>query len=291
MKDLWCDYLEELKYPALIGPGLRENLPSRLRRILHVFFITFRYIGFYLLFKPIASLIAYGVTDFHVHNRENLPRTGAFIGTLNHLSNFDPMLGALQSTRPLFAMTKSEYFSTPILGGIVIALGGFPVRRGEADRQAVRTALAIVKRGGITSIFPEGTRSKTFMLQDGHPGAALIAATSDVPVVPNALWGTENIMRRDKLGFLKRPRVDFMVGKPYNLKETAAEFAATYQLDTGDKRSKRHSDLDLLSDIMMLKMAELLPPQYQGEFTPAGVVARFQARAASKNLKPALSKD
>ena len=177
-------------------------------------------------------------------------------------------------------MTKIEYFSTPILGGIVIALGGFPVRRGEADRQAVRTALAIAKRDGIVCIFPEGTRSKTYKLQEAHPGAALIAATSDVPVVPTAIWGTENIMRRDKLGFLKRPRVNFVIGPAYNLKETAAAFAAAHNLTADPKTRKRHTDLNFLSDIMMLKLAELLPSQYQGEFTPAGVVKRYHQRAA-----------
>ena len=73
MVELWHQYLEELKDPALIGPGLRQNLPRRLRRFLHIAFITFRYIGFYLLFKPIATLITLCVMDLHVHNKKGLP--------------------------------------------------------------------------------------------------------------------------------------------------------------------------------------------------------------------------
>jgi 1-acyl-sn-glycerol-3-phosphate acyltransferase len=179
-------------------------------------------------------------------------------------------------------MTKIEYFETPILGGIVIALGGFPVRRGEADRQALKSALAILKLGGLLAVYPEGTRSKTFTLQPGHAGAALIATTADVPVLPTAIWGSENIMRRKKWGFLRRPRVDFVIGSPYHLKEAATAFATAHNLTSSGKRG-RHGDLNFMSDFMMLKIAELLPPEYRGEFTPEGIVARYHARAAQKS--------
>lgn len=290
MKQVWQAYLTELKGPALVGPGLRTNLPANLRQSLHVLFITFRYLGFYLLYKPIGYLIVFLTADLRVRGRENIPSTGGFVGTVNHLSNYDPLIGGLMSYRPLYAMVKTEYFTTPILGGIVIALGGFPVRRGEADRQAVRTAVAIVKRNGILSIFPEGTRSKTFTLQEGHSGAALIAATSDATVLPVAIAGTENIMRRRKWGFLHRPRIDFVIGKPYNLKAEAQVFAAAHDLAyNSDGKRSRHNDLEFMSDIMMLKIAELLPSEYRGEFTLDGVIKRYQARAIQKSKNVGLT--
>jgi 1-acyl-sn-glycerol-3-phosphate acyltransferase len=281
-KLVWREYRRELYEPPLIGPGLRDNLPLGVRKILHYLFTTFRYAGFYLIFKPIAWLLINGSCNFKVRGTENIPQEGSFLGTCNHLSNFDPLIGAYWLPRPTFTMVKSEYFKTPILGGIVTALGGFPVRRGEADRQAIRTALEVLKRGYIMCIFPEGTRSKTFRLQEGHPGAALIASNSNTLVLPGSIVGTENIMRRRKFGFLRRPQVELIIGKPYDLKEAAAEFAATHNLEFGGKRN-RHNDLEFYSDIMLLKIAENLPSEYQGEFTPEGVVARFKARQSQQN--------
>jgi 1-acyl-sn-glycerol-3-phosphate acyltransferase len=283
MKNLWKQYLLELRNPPLIGPGLRTNLPPRLRQVLHTVFTTFRYVGYYLLFKPIGGLLIVSLCRLHVQGRENLLYDRSFIGTMNHLSQLDPVVGLFVANRPLFAMAKAEYFKTPLLGSIATALGGFPVRRGAADRQAVRTALGIVKIGGVTCIYPEGTRSKTYQLQPAHPGAAMIAATSDVPVIPSAIWGSENLMRKRKLGFLKRPRIDFKIGQPYNLKEATAAFMAEHQL-VGPATSKRsrHTDFELMSDIMMLKIADLLPAEYRGEFTPEQLVQRYHTRNAQR---------
>ena len=277
----WQEYLLDLRSPAVIGPGTRANLPPAIRRAAHILFMSLRFFGFYLLARPIAWIITSLTMDFKVTGRHNIPADRGFIGTCNHLSNFDPLIGTLVSPRPMYVMVKAEYFRTPVLGGIAIALGGFPVRRGEADRQAIKTSLSIVKRGSSLAIYPEGTRSKTYKLQNGQPGAAMIAASADMPVLPAALWGTENLMRRRKFGWLTRPRVYFAFGPVYILKEEAAAFAARHGLPAMGKRG-RHDDLDFLSDVMMLKIAELLPAEYRGDFTPAEVVARYSRRLQQK---------
>ncbi len=274
MQAIWQDYLTELRQPALLGPGKNSELPPRLRQVLHFLFTTLRFLAFYLVFKPISWLTFKLTCDLHIRGLENIPPAGGCIGTWNHLSNLDSMVGTLVSPRPPLVMTKAEYFKTPVLGGVVALAGGFPVHRGEADRQAIRTALSAVKRGQLLGIFPEGTRSKTYQLQPGHPGAALIASTSDVPVIPIAVWGSENIMRRVKWGFLKHPRVEVRCGKPYRLKEYAVEFANAHQISPTGKRG-RHDNLEYMSDIMMLKLAELLPPEYRGDFTVENIAARY----------------
>lgn len=283
MRLIWQDYLTELKEPALIGPGLNKRLPGGVRFILHCLFTTLRFISLYFFFKPLAWLILHAISDFKVRGLENLPGEGGYIGTWNHLSNFDPMIGTLCTPRPPYVMTKAEYFKTPILGGVASILGGFPVRRGEADRQAVKTALAVVKRKQLLGIYPEGTRSKTYQLQDPHPGAAMIASSSSAIVIPLAVWGTENIMRRKKFGFLRRPAVEVSMGRPYNLKETAAAFALAHELPAGGKRG-RHENLEFLSDIMMLKIAEQLPAEYRGHFTPEAIAGRYRQRLEPKKV-------
>lgn len=281
MRQIWRDYLVELREPPLTGPGTNQKLPAGLRKVLHFLFTTLRYVSTYFFFKPLAWLILHAISDFRVKGMENLPGEGGFVGTWNHLSNFDPMIGTLLTPRPPYVMTKAEYFKTPVLGGVAAILGGFPVRRGEADRQAVKTALAVVKRQQLLGIYPEGTRSKTFQLQDPHPGAAMIASTGNARVVPIAVQGTENIMRRKKFGFLRRPRVEISIGPAYNLKEAAAAFIQEHNLPAATKRG-RHNDLDFLSDVMMLKIAGQLPPEYRGHFVPEAVAERYHQRVAAK---------
>ncbi len=283
MRLIWHDYLNELRGPALIGPGLNTRLPGWLRPVLHYLFTTLRYVSIYFFFKPLAWLILHTISDLKVRGLENLPTEGGYVGTWNHLSNFDPMVGTLCSPRPPYVMTKAEYFKTPILGGVASILGGFPVRRGEADRQAVKTALAVVKRKQLLGIYPEGTRSKTYQLQEAHPGAAMISSSSSATVIPIGLCGTENIMRRKKFGFLKRPRIEVSIGPAYNLKETAAAFALEHGLVAGGKRG-RHEDLEFLSDVMMLKIAEQLPTEYRGHFTPESIAERYRNRLEQKRV-------
>src|SRR6266516_3679713 len=84
-----------------------------------------------------------------------------FVLAANHTSNFDPWPLAL----PLFPrrqvrfMAKSELF-TPILKPILVGGGAFPVRRGEADIEAIRRAVELVRDGEIVVMFPEGTRRR-----------------------------------------------------------------------------------------------------------------------------------
>lgn len=282
LKQIWQAYLSELRESPVIGPGTRSNLSPRRRNILHFLFTTARYVLFFLLIKPFAWLVVKLTTDLHVQGIENIPYEKGFIATPNHLSNYDPLISAALIARPPFAMTKQEYFTTPILGGVVTLLGSFPVRRGEVDRQAIRTTLSVIKRGWLLVIFPEGTRSKTFKLQEGHPGAALVATTSNALVLPVAIWGTENIMRRHKLGFLRRPSVNYVIGKPYNLKEEATQFANSHNLTASGKAS-RHADLDFLTDFMMYKIGQLLPAEYRGDFTEEKIIERYHKRLTAKS--------
>src|SRR6266487_6683228 len=91
---------------------------------------------------------------------ENLPERG-FVLAANHTSNFDPWPLALPlfPRRTMRFMAKSELFN-PILKPILAGGGAFPVRRGEADVNAIRRAVELVRAGEIVVMFPEGTRRR-----------------------------------------------------------------------------------------------------------------------------------
>jgi len=130
---------------------------------------------------------------------ENLPE-GGFVLAANHTSNFDPWPLAL----PLFPrrqvrfMAKSELFN-PVLKPILVGGGAFPVRRGEADVDAIHRAVELVEDGQIVVMFPEGTRRKKGLRKKyeprAHTGTARIALTANAPLVPAAIKGTDRLTR------------------------------------------------------------------------------------------------
>src|SRR5262245_51005891 len=131
---------------------------------------------------------------------ENVPRTGGFVLAANHWSNLDPWPLAI----PLFPhrflrfMAKAELFWFP-LGRIIHAGGAFKVRRGESDGEAIATAVELVRDGYAVVMFPEGTRRRKGVRKRHdarwRSGAARIALTADVPLVPAGISGTERLSR------------------------------------------------------------------------------------------------
>jgi len=131
---------------------------------------------------------------------DNVPREGGMVLAANHWSNFDPWpLGIpLYPGRFLRFMAKSELFWFP-LGAIVKAGGGFRVRRGERDAEAIDTAIELCRAGHAVVMFPEGTRRRKGMRKRHearwHTGAARIALEAGVPLVPAGIAGTEQLGR------------------------------------------------------------------------------------------------
>jgi 1-acyl-sn-glycerol-3-phosphate acyltransferase len=131
---------------------------------------------------------------------EHVPKEGGLVIGANHNSNFDPWAICLPlwPRRRFRFMGKSELFN-PLLKPIIIAGGAFPVRRGEGDRQAIETAVRLVRAGDVLAMFPEGTRRKKGLRKKHearpHTGTARIALAADVPLVPAAISGTDRLAR------------------------------------------------------------------------------------------------
>ena len=129
-----------------------------------------------------------------VEGGEHVPGEGPVILASNHRSNMDPVLLASALKRPVAFMAKAELFVGP-LGWIMRWIGQFPVRRGGIDREALRRTDAVLARGSMLGLFPEGTRG------DGgfaavHPGLAYIVVRQRCPVLPVVIFGTERVRRR-----------------------------------------------------------------------------------------------
>ena len=156
-----------------------------------------------LTYNVVAALswpVLWGLFRLHARGRENLPQQGGFVLACNHVSNLDPWpLGMpLWPRRFLRFMAKSELYWFP-LTLILNGAGAFPVRRGQADAEAIETAVRLAREGSVVTMFPEGTRRQKGLVKkfEARPrsGAARIALEAGVPLVPAAVAGTDNLIR------------------------------------------------------------------------------------------------
>jgi glycerol-3-phosphate dehydrogenase (NAD(P)+) len=133
---------------------------------------------------------------------EHVPADGPVLLAANHRSFSDPFMIGLCLRRPLHFVAKAELFDKRWKAWLLLALGAFPVRRGESDEEAMETARTILERGGAVGIFPEGTRVRPGPLGEPRRGVGRLALETGAPIVPVAIMGTERIRR----GWLIRPR-------------------------------------------------------------------------------------
>ncbi len=132
------------------------------------------------------------VFRFRRRGRQYLPRSGPTLIVSNHRSTKDPpFISAAAMPRPSYLMAKSELFRFRPFAWLIESLGAFPVVRGGADREAIRTARGILADGGQLIMFPEGTRSLDGRLRAPLPGAGALALEPGVAVVPAAIRGSE----------------------------------------------------------------------------------------------------
>ena len=165
---------------------------------------------FYKVFKVLCRLWFGLIFRTQVIGAENIPKEGAFILAANHVSNWDPPFLGTFIEREVSYMGKEELFKNPIMAVICRGLHVFPVKRGAADKTAIKTAIKILKDGKCFGIFPEGTRSKTGKLGKAEAGVSLIAAMTKAPIIPAAIVNTEKIFSREK--FL--PQLAVVYGTP-----------------------------------------------------------------------------
>ncbi|MBV8996555.1 MAG: 1-acyl-sn-glycerol-3-phosphate acyltransferase [Pseudonocardiales bacterium] len=163
-----------------------------------------------------------------IWHRERVPATGAVVVVANHSAMVDgPLLYGLLGRRTAF-LIKEEMFRGP-LGWILPRIGQLPVRRGEADRAPLLTAVRLLRDDGVVVVFPEGTRGDG-TVRDAQQGAAWLARTGGATMLPVAIRGT----RRPAGSHRRfRPRVDVLVGEPFAVppgKGRAALVTATHEV-------------------------------------------------------------
>jgi 1-acyl-sn-glycerol-3-phosphate acyltransferase len=142
--------------------------------------------------RPTIGTMVKIVAPLRVYGAERMPPAGGLVVAANHFSWIDPPLLGAASPRTLYYMAKVEAHRVPGLGELMRLFGAFAVRRGESDREAVRTMRQIVQDGHALGMFVEGTRQRSGRLGRVQPGAAMVAINEQVPVIPVAIHGSQD---------------------------------------------------------------------------------------------------
>ena len=130
------------------------------------------------------------VAPTRVYGAERVPLEGGLVVASNHFSWIEPPVLGAAIPRTLYFMAKVEAHRVPGLGQLMRSFGAFSVRRGESDREAVRTMRQIVRDGHALGLFVEGTRQRSGVPGPVQPGAAMVAINEDVPVICAAIYGS-----------------------------------------------------------------------------------------------------
>ncbi|RSM85497.1 1-acyl-sn-glycerol-3-phosphate acyltransferase [Kibdelosporangium aridum] len=186
------------------------------------------------IWVKIAASVFYPITWLGkrvTRGAERIPRQGGAILVFNHISHLDPVVDAVFVHRnkrvPRF-LAKDSLFRIPVAGKVIGGAGTIPVYRGTANAsESLRDANNALSEGKLVCIYPEGTISKD---PDGwpmrsFPGVARLALSNDVPVLPIARWGTNQIWNGYTKKFTPFPRktITTYVGEPVDLSQFRGE--------------------------------------------------------------------
>lgn len=141
--------------------------------------------------RPTVGTTVSLATRLRVYGKDRVPRTGGIVVASNHFSWVDPVALGAACPRVLYYMAKVEAHRVPGLGALIRAFGCFSVRRGESDREAVRTMRAVVAGGDALGLFVEGSRQRSGVPGPVQAGAAMVALQEGVPILPVAIHGTQ----------------------------------------------------------------------------------------------------
>ena len=202
------------KQPSTIIPSseMDKKTLARIKTYYKTYYKPEKSFAFYRFLRVILRPIQMLVWPTKVIGAENAKKVTGALFTCNHYSKMDSMIPYfVLFKKEAHALAKYELFTNPVAGWFLHKMGAIPVRRGEADIEAVKQVLRVLKDGKQLLIFPEGTRNKegTQQMAEFKTGTARFAIKSKVPIVPMIYYQSPKAFRKNWL----------YVGEPFTLEE------------------------------------------------------------------------
>jgi 1-acyl-sn-glycerol-3-phosphate acyltransferase len=167
----------------------------------------------YAVVRAIVVGFTRAYTHMSIEGREHIPTSGPFVLAPVHRSNIDTPIAAAVTRRRLRFMGKDSMWRHRVPGWVLSALGGFPVTRGTADREALKRCIEVLQAGEPLVLFPEGERKSGPVVQPLFDGATYIAVKGGVPIVPVGIGGSERVMTKGSKMIYPR-KVWVIIGAP-----------------------------------------------------------------------------
>jgi 1-acyl-sn-glycerol-3-phosphate acyltransferase len=209
--------------------------------------------------RLVLGLLFHILGRVKITGKENIPIGKPYIVAINHVSLFDPPFVGVFWPEQLEAMGAVDVWSRPGQGLLARLWGGIQVHRGEYDRAMFEKVLAVLRSGCPLLIAPEGGRSHAPGLRAAKPGIAYLAEQSGLPIIPVGIVGTtDDFMSKALRG--RRPQLEMHIGRPIQLPLIENKGAG--------RRDARQRN----SDLVMRKIAGLLPENYRGVYSDNAIL-------------------
>ncbi len=185
---------------------------------------TFRVYRFLRVFLKPLQCILWPTKVVNKQNADKLEDGGILI--CNHYSKVDAFMPCFHLfKKESHILAKYELFKVRIAGWFLTKMGAIPVRRGDADIEAAKAVMKVLRANKKLLIFPEGTRNKedTQQMSELKDGTARFAIKTQKPIVPMIYYRTPKVFRKNWL----------YVGEPFTLEEFyGAKTPADYKVAT-----------------------------------------------------------
>ena len=209
----------------------------------------------YYFGRGLIRFLMFFFVRWRITGKENLPKDRPVLIVCNHLHIADPPIVAASIPLKCKFMAKDDLWHNRWSRFWVSNFGAFPVKRDSTiDTEAIRNSERALAEGFSVIIFPEGGRSREAQLKTAQAGAAMVAMRMKAPLVPVSITGSENL-RRLVWCFFHHPTVKVTIGTPFELPPPNGKLP----------REMRRE----MADFIMTKIAEILPPEYQGVYGTA----------------------
>jgi 1-acyl-sn-glycerol-3-phosphate acyltransferase len=212
----------------------------------------------YQVARAITATITRLYTRMSIDGREHLPRAGAFVLAPVHRSYIDTPIACCVTRRRLRYMGKDTLWRNGAFGWLLSALGGFPVTRGTADREALRRCIEVLGMGEVLVLYPEGERKDGPIVQPLFDGAAYVAAKAGAPILPVGIGGSDRVMPRGAR-FAYPRKVHVVIGAPIPAPISAGERLPRTVLK--EHSDRLHAELQLLYDEAQRRVGRTIAPR------------------------------